>query len=141
MRAERGDVTTKTELPTFDGPEFAKWLRRWMEAHDLSVPGLAAASGLHKDTISILRRGEPHSSARKSQRTHQINVNTLAQVAHGLGLPLGYVAARAGLGDEGGRWDEFSLRERQAIAKRLGGDPDDLDRTLREITQAQAEGS
>lgn len=138
MRAERGDVTTtQTELPTFDGPKLAKWLKRWMAAHDWSVEGLAAASGLHRDTIATLRRGRPHSKVHAAQHTHQISVNTLARLARGLGLPLGYVAAQAGLGDEGGRWDEFSVRERQAIAQRLGGDPDDLDHTLREIIRSE----
>lgn len=137
MGAERGDVTGQTDLPTFDGPRLGAWLVRWMDTHDISVLALAEASGLNKDTITTLRRGSAQPKLASRQRTHQVSVNTLARLAWGLGLPLSYVAAHAGLGDEGGRWDEFSERERQAIAQRLGGDPDDLDTTLREIIRSE----
>lgn len=131
-------MTVDAEPPTFDGPAFAAWLKRWMDAHDLRVPPLAAAAGLHTDTIFTLRRGGPATrQARLGQQTSQVNVNTLARLAHGLGLPLAYVLSKGGLGEDEGRWAEFSPEERQVIALGLGGDPDNLDAILRELTHTK----
>lgn len=129
----------ETVAPAFDGPKFAKWLRRWMSAEDLQSPDLAQRSGLSVGMIHDLRRGAPapwqvRNAGRTSPKTYDIN--SIAKVAHGLGLEFSYVAAKGGLGGESDRWAMFTALERDAIASRLGvdADPDDLDAAVRAIT-------
>lgn len=113
----------------WDGPAFAAWLHRWMDANDILVVDLARRSGLSKGQIQDLRRGTTRPSATKgsTRGVRNVNVNTLAAIADGLGLRFSYVASKAGLTDEGDRWAAFSPAERAILAERLGGDPNNLD--------------
>lgn len=112
--------------PTFDGPEFAERLKRWMRSEGVSVDQLVQRSGLAHGTIALMRRGTPSShAAGKGQKVYVPSVNTLAQIAHGLGLQVGYVASWGGLASGGDRWENFSDSERLAIALAIGAETDD----------------
>lgn len=108
-----------------------------MAAEEIKPPDLAESSGLSVGVMHDLRRGTPAPWAVRNgrQSAKSIDVNTLAKLAHGLGLEFSYVAARAGLlGEHPDRWAAFTELERDAIARELGGDPDDLDGILQAIT-------
>lgn len=130
------DIVDLTPAPVFDGPRFGQWLRRWMQAENITMPQLARRSGVSVGMLQQVRAGLPTSSARaRGQTTINPGINTLAGIAHGLGLQFSYVAAKAGLSDAGDRWQNFSPDERLAIAVALDGDddPQALDRRLAEL--------
>lgn len=121
----------------FDALKFGIWLRKTMDAWDMGVAQLADASGLSKSTISDLRRGTPT----PGQRTVTPSINAIAAVAWGLGLPFDFVAGQAGVSSDGpaDRWDLLLTgRERECLARRLGGEPADLDSLLADITTEEA---
>lgn len=127
-------VHAVTPAPVFDGPRFARWLRAWMSAEGMMVADLVRSSGLSFGVIHALRRGTPtNSTARSGQKALQPSINTIAAVAHGLGLEFSYVAAKCGVGDAGDRWRNFTDAERLALFIALDGetDADDLDSLLR----------
>lgn len=140
MGCDLPEPETIAPFKPFDGPKFAKWLRRWMSAEDLQSPDLAQRSGLSVGMIHDLRRGAPapwqvRNAGRTSPKT--FDINSIAKVAHGLGLEFSYVAAKGGLGGESSRWAMFTALERDAIASRLGvddADADALDAAVRAIT-------
>jgi transcriptional regulator with XRE-family HTH domain len=116
--------------PTFDVERFAAWLRRHMDAWDMTVPDLAQRSGLNVSTIANLRRGRPE----KGRATKSPAINAIAAIAWGLQMPLDFVAAQAGLTWNGpiDRWDLLvTEHEREVLARRLGGDAADLEELLR----------
>jgi transcriptional regulator with XRE-family HTH domain len=108
--------------PTFDGPRFARWLRRWKEAESLEWGQIAERSGLNASTVLNLANGAPQAGARRrGQTVIDPRVSTLARLAQGLGLELAYVLERAGLDPEhGGRWSNFTAEERFALARAIG---------------------
>jgi transcriptional regulator with XRE-family HTH domain len=123
--------------PTFDPAKFGAWLRKTMDAWDVSVGQLADASGLSRSTISDLRRRTPSAG----QRTVTPSINAIAAIAWGLGLPFEFVAGQAGLTRDGpsDRWDLLlTERERACLARALGGEAADLDALLADITTKEA---
>lgn len=125
--------------PTFNGPGFASWLRRWMAAEGIAVVELAKRAGVSVGAIHVLRRGVPADNVRvrKGQDALHPAIESIAAVAHGLGLQFSYVASKAGFGDTAGRWANFTETERIALAIALGGesDDDDLEALLEEAVQ------
>jgi hypothetical protein len=120
--------------PVFDAERFAAWLRRHMDAWDISVNGLSERSGVHRTTIGELRRGSP-----RQARTKSPSINAIAAIAWGLEMPLDFVAAQAGLTWNGpiDRWDLLvTEHERDVLARRLGGDAADLEELLRAAVQS-----
>lgn len=123
-----------TPPPVFDGPGFAVWLRRIMDAEGMAVSDLSERSGLHASMLATLRRGIPSSTQQaQGQRAINPSINTIAAVAHGLGLELSYVMSKAGLDNAGDRWANFSDREAEALAVLLDCEIDELDASLREL--------
>lgn len=125
--------------PTYDGLGFASWLRRWMAAEGVRVVDLAERAGLSVGMIHVLRRGVPADYVRRHRGQQVLHpaIESIAAIAHGLGLQFSYVASKAGFGDEGGRWANFTEAERIALTIALGGesDDDDLDALLEEAVQ------
>lgn len=108
-------------LPTFDGPAFAKWLRRWRDHEKLAWGEIASRSGIHTSTLNGLARGIPQKSARERGQTEMNpGITTLARLAHGLDLDLAYVIGKGGLAaGASDRWDAFSDIERTLLATAL----------------------
>lgn len=133
-RADNGQAIERwAPPPVFDGPGFARWLRKWMEAEGIQNTDLAERAGISVGVVQVLRRGTPQSYvSRKGQSALHPGIETIAAVAHGLGLQFSYVASKAGFGDEGDRWVNFSEAERTALFIALDGetDGDDLDLLL-----------
>jgi transcriptional regulator with XRE-family HTH domain len=126
-----------TPQPTFDSQKFGAWLRRWRQAEGLEWSEIAERSGLNRGTLQTLARGTPNKAARERG---QIDLNpgvvTLARLADGLGLELGYVLSKGGLtvGSDD-RWDHFSKAERALIRQHLSTtlvDTDDDEQQHRE---------
>lgn len=116
-------MAAKETPPTFNGPAFAKWLRRWKESENLGWNDIAQRSGLHESTLNLLARGVPQKSAQSRGQT-EINpgITTIARLAHGLGLEFGYVASKAGIqGGGADRWEHFGSAERALLTKALLG--------------------
>lgn len=110
------------DLPTFDGPRFSRWLRRWKEAEGLDWTQIAQRSGIHISTLHQLARGAPQGNARRlGQTTIDPRITSVARLARGLGLEFAYVASKAGLTSprEGDRWAAFNAAERRALAAAL----------------------
>lgn len=128
-----------TPPPKFDGPGFAKWLRKWMDAEGIAVDELAERAGLSSSMIHMLRRGMPSNNVRRKSGQDALHpaIESIAAIAHGLGLEFAYVASRAGIGDHAGRWANFTKAERIALSIALGGktDEDDLDSLLDKAVQ------
>lgn len=110
-----------TAFPTFDGPAFARWLKRWKEAEGLSWSDVAERSGIAIGTIQLLARGTPSKQARdRGQTGLNPGIATIARLAHGLGLDFGFVASKAGLlGGGADRWENFNRAERALLARLL----------------------
>lgn len=126
MNGAMGEEITWTTPPEFDGVKFAERLRRWQQSEGVSVAQLAERSGLANGTIALMRRGVPVAdAAAKGQTAIAPSVNTIAKIAHGLRLQLGYVASWAGLDSSSDRWSNFSESERLAIALAIEADTDD----------------
>jgi transcriptional regulator with XRE-family HTH domain len=113
--------TFNGQLPTFDGPAFASWLRRWRDAERLDWATIAERSGLSTSIIQQLARGIPQKNAReRGQVDIDPRITTIARLAHGLDLEFGYVASKAGLAPhDGGRWSAFTADERLELARVL----------------------
>lgn len=107
--------------PTFDGPAFARWLRRWKEAEGLGWRDIAERSGIAIGTIQLLARGKPPKIAlARGQTEISPGINTLARLADGLGLDLSYVLSKGGIAPGGhDRWDGFSNSERTLLHSAL----------------------
>lgn len=139
QRSSNGKVHTSLPPPVFDGPRFAKWLRKWMAAEGMQVRELAERSGVSASMIADLRRGTPARSSKGPTPVRMTpGVNVIAAIAHGLGLELGYVASKAGLQSDGDRWHNFTDAERVALAVALdaGSDvPADLDAALQDLAE------
>lgn len=151
---------SKQDQPqVFDGPAFAKWLRKWMEAENLEVGDVASASGLSRGMITTLRRGMPTAAELSRGQANKITpaLESLVGLAQGLDLDLSYLLSKAGLTSVGERWANFTPREREALAKalyaeqldqhplflgeredmqipRLASSPNDMDDLLRALT-------
>lgn len=124
--------------PTFNGAQFARWLRGWMESEGIAVTELARASDIGEGTIHQLRRGQPNKAMRdRGQTSWTPALQIIVNLAHGLGLQLSYVLSKAGLTDDGDRWANFSESERLALAIVLDADDaedaQELDSRLREL--------
>jgi transcriptional regulator with XRE-family HTH domain len=119
----KGMMAAQATPPTFNGPAFAKWLRRWKESENLGWGDIAERSGLHESTLNLLARGKPQKAAQNRGQT-EINpgITTIARLAYGLGLEFGYVASKAGIqGGGGDRWEHFGTAERDLLTKALLG--------------------
>lgn len=117
----RGLRVSRTTASEFDGPRFARWLRRWREAEGLEIKDIAARGDLSASTVQLFASGEPPSAGRKRGQTAiDPRVNSLSRLAKGLDLELSYVLTKAGLlDDHQGRWRNFTGEERAAIARAL----------------------
>src|SRR4051794_26294925 len=105
-----------SSLPTFDGPRFAVWLRRWCEAEGLTFTEVARRSGLSRGMVTQLARGTQRAGlhGRNGARIDPA-ASTLAKLAHGLGMDFVYVASKAGLDRDHSRWASFSRHEREIL--------------------------
>jgi transcriptional regulator with XRE-family HTH domain len=105
--------------PTWDGPAFASWLRRWKEAEGLEWGQIADRSGLNVTTVQQIGRGQVRVPGNNPGQTNP-GISTLARLARGLGLDLAYVLAKGGLvvGGED-RWDHFNDTERALLRRAL----------------------
>lgn len=120
--------------PAFDGPGFAKWLRRYMESEGLGVAEVARRAGLHPGMLHLLRRGTPSSTAAaKGQKALHPAIETIAAVAHALELQFSYVASKAGFDSEGDRMANFSFGELSALAELLDCEVSEIDELITEL--------
>lgn len=120
--------------PKFDGPGFARWLRRYMEAEGLSVAALSSRAGIHPSLITTLRRGTPNRHvAGKGQKALHPSIESIAGIAHGLNLEFAYVAGKAGFGDDGDRWRNFTSGELNVLSELLDCEIDEIDELLAEL--------
>jgi transcriptional regulator with XRE-family HTH domain len=105
----------------FDAPRFASWLRRWKEAEGLEWGDIAKKGGLSTSALHELARGTPRTHGTGRDRAKGINpsVTIMARVAMGLGLDLGYVLSKAGLGTGSDRWSNFSRDDRRLLVAAL----------------------
>jgi transcriptional regulator with XRE-family HTH domain len=109
-----------TDLPTWDGPRFGKWLRRWKEAENLEWGEIAAKSGVSPSMLHTLARGTPGTVARNAgQQGMNPTINTIARLAAGLGLDLAYVVSKSGIPTDTNRWGNFNRRERAIFERAL----------------------
>lgn len=128
-----GEVRALLPPPMFDGPRFAAWLRRWMEAENIGVKELAARAQISASMVNGLRRGIPArllSGYANAPQRMTPGINVIAAVAHALDLEFAYVAAKAGLSSHGDRWQNFTAAERTALALALDTDVAHLDEAL-----------
>jgi transcriptional regulator with XRE-family HTH domain len=110
-------LSVTTGVPSFNGPSFAAWLRRWKDAEGLAWADIAERGGLSMSTLAGIAAGDPPAAARRRGQT-EINpgVNALARIAYALGLELSYVLAKGGLTPRyGDRWANFTREERAAL--------------------------
>lgn len=118
---------------TYDPVRFGAWLRRLRKADGLSLREVAGRSNgfVHETTIQQVERGKAPLPAAK----------TIHGIAVGLGVQTSYVMAKAGWGDEGGRWANFSRRERRvlelALERYTTFDGNELDAQARETLLAE----
>lgn len=108
------------DLPEWDGPRFGKWLQKWRRSEGLEWGQISERSGLAKGTLQMLARGTPSTVDRsRGQKGINPGINTVARLAHGLGLDLNYVVSKAGIRIAADRWDNFNMRERAIFERAL----------------------
>jgi transcriptional regulator with XRE-family HTH domain len=73
---------TPARAPT--GADLGRTIRRLRRERKLNIEGLAFASGVHPTYVSAIERGTRNPSWEKAR-----------SLAHGLGVPIAYLAARA----------------------------------------------
>lgn len=114
------EPTESTTPPTWDGPRFARWLRRWKDAEELEWEELAAKSGLSTSSWQQAARGTVLGrGSDTSPRSTDPSINTVVRMAHGLGLELTYVVRQAGVDVHHDRWSPFNRIEREQLHQML----------------------
>lgn len=138
----------------FKSAEFAAWLQRWRDAEGFRWTELAERSGLSYSTVMAMSQGRTTSRASRQAakanglpETPSPSAETVARLADGLGLDVGYVMEKAGLGNRSDRWRFFNTAEREFLARILSnvaalraetGDPlpDPMLKLLRELQES-----
>lgn len=121
--------------PKFDPKAFGEWLTRHQAIEGIRNDELADRARISRDLVDRLRHGRLRPAAiARGQKTHQVNINSLAALAWALGMDFSHVASKAGLQWDGDRWSNFGNVDRRKLAALLGAsnpnDTNELDERL-----------
>jgi transcriptional regulator with XRE-family HTH domain len=94
---------------SFDPVQFGGFIRRLRQSRDLTMRELAARAGVHHTTITNVELG----------KTTMLPAYVIHGLALGLGVQTSYLMEKAGYGDEGGRWSNYSRRDQMILLAAL----------------------